>query len=134
MSLKFVLLVLPCTERVWLRAPQVAGVFNTTLLMLSVAPRSTCAYCGNALLVLSQYVAWLPSLRLPATKPALLLLADAGLPMARLGPPAAFAAATHPTVAIMVDTTAVATTLIRFDRFMAVLVAVGCSAGWLAPL
>ncbi len=46
--------VLPCTDRVWVLASQVAGSLSTTWSMLVLAPRSTWAHCGKALLALSQ--------------------------------------------------------------------------------
>ncbi len=66
MSVNVEPLVLACTENVWLRAPQPVGSLATTLLTLTEAARSTWIHCGKALLALSQYVAWLPSLALPA--------------------------------------------------------------------
>lgn len=48
-------------------------------------------------------------------------LAEVDFPSERLGPPAAFAALTHPTVAIIAAATVVATTMTRFVRLITVL-------------
>src|SRR6266550_1715274 len=95
---KPVLSVLPCTDKVWVRAPQLAGSRSTTWSMLVTPPRSTCTHCGKALLVLSQYVDWLPSSTLAAVYGPFELLAEVGLPAARLGPPAATADGPGPAV------------------------------------
>src|SRR5215204_5455416 len=108
-------------DSVCVRAPQPLGSFSTTWSMLVAVPRSTCADWGNAPL-LSQYEPWLPSLRLLATKPALTELAEAVLPIERLGPPLADATATHPVVAIKPAATAVASSLTRVFCLIRVLV------------
>src|SRR5258705_6929800 len=105
---------LPCTDRVCVRAPQLAGSLSTTWSTLVLAPRSTWAHCGKALPALSQYEFWLPSLRLPGTNEPFVLLVVAVLPSERLGPPAAWATLTHPRLATR--TRAAEAALIRFDR------------------
>jgi hypothetical protein len=98
------------------RTASVCGSLSTTRSTALVEPRSAWIHCGNALLLLSQYVPWLPSMLLPTGKPGSALLADtvalSGISAvtvgseARLGPPAAAAevtaipAATRPTVRV----------------------------------
>src|SRR6266545_1926511 len=82
---------LPCRATVWVRASHDGGSFSTTWSIAVAVPRSTWAHCGNAPLALSQYVAAVPSVRLPATYGPLAVLAAAGRPAARLGPPVAAA-------------------------------------------
>nr|BFF20426.1 hypothetical protein GCM10025730_39470 [Promicromonospora thailandica] len=53
-------------ESVCVRASHPAGSLSTTSSTVAPAPRSTWAHCGRLLLVDSQYVAWLPSVRLSA--------------------------------------------------------------------
>jgi hypothetical protein len=65
MSANDVPFVLPRTASVWVRDPQLAGSFSTALLTALAEPRSAWIHCGNALLSLSQYVAWSPSMLLP---------------------------------------------------------------------
>ena len=46
--------VLDCTLSVWLRVSQPEGSLSTRYSTVAAAPRSTCAHCGNVLLVDSQ--------------------------------------------------------------------------------
>jgi hypothetical protein len=76
----------PCTDRVWVRAPQDAGSFKVTRPTCCADPRSTCTHCGNALLALSQYVDASASVTFPATNDPFVELADAGRPAATFDP------------------------------------------------
>jgi hypothetical protein len=58
---------LPCTDRVCVRVPHPLGSLRITWSIAMLPPRSTCPHCGKALLALSQYVAWLPSVMLADT-------------------------------------------------------------------
>ncbi len=56
MVAKVVPSVLPWTESVCVRAPQLAGSLSTTWVIDVVEPRSIWAHCGKVPLTLSQYV------------------------------------------------------------------------------